>query len=225
VAKDKGKRRLTQSRSVAGFKPFTLERRTDDDLPQHIKGVAVWKEIEDEEGYWVFDILSNTYLAIEYEEATRQWYFIRQDSRTNNWVAVDTVPSTYGLGRSVYPVTTVAVDADDTEATSGQYQSSYFKPGNIQSSAMTSTVTTAAAALTLANTSVPSRLAQNFFSRRPGGGPPVLRFVSDWSCSARLTRGLPSRLFPPISRTFLALDVSCLVSCHVSCHVLCYALL
>jgi hypothetical protein len=172
VAKDKGKRRLTQSRSVAGFKLFPLERRTDDNLPQHIKGVAVWKEIEDEEGYWVFDILSNTYLTIEYEEATRQWYFIRQDSRTNNWVAVDTVPSTYGLGRSVHPVTTVAVDADDTEATSGQYQSSYFKPGNIQSSAMTSTVTTAAAALTLANTSAPSRLAQNFFSRRPSGGPP-----------------------------------------------------
>jgi hypothetical protein len=154
VAKDKGKRRLTQSRSVAGFKPFALERRTDNNLPQHIKGVAVWKEIDDEEGYWVFDILSTSYLAIEYEEATRQWYFIRQDSRTNNWVAVDTVPSTYGLGRSVHPVTTVAVDADDTETKSGQYQSSYFKPGNIQSSAMTSTVTTAAAALTLANTSV-----------------------------------------------------------------------
>jgi hypothetical protein len=164
VAKDKGKRRLTQSRSVAGFKPFALERRTDNDLPQHIKGVAVWKEIEDEEGYWVFNILSTSYLAVEYEEATRQWYFIQQDSRTNNWVAVDTVPSTYGLGRSVNPVTTVAIDADDTEATKGQYQGSYFKTGNIQSSAMTSTVTTAAAALTLANTGAPSRLAQNFFS-------------------------------------------------------------
>jgi hypothetical protein len=178
VAKDKGKRRLTQSRSVAGFKPFALERRTDDDLPQHIKGVAVWKEVDDEEGYWVFDILSTSYLAIEYEEATKQWYFIRQDSRTNNWIAVDTVPSTYGLGRPVKPVTTVAVDAEDTTATSGQYQSSYFKTGNIQSSAMTSTVTTAAAALTLANTGAPSRLAQNFFSQRApppsgggGGGP------------------------------------------------------
>jgi hypothetical protein len=172
MAKDKGKRRLTQSRSIAGFKPFALERRSDNDLPPHIKGVAVWKEIKDEEGYWVFDILSTAYLAVEYEEATKQWYFIQQDSRTNNWIAVDTVPSTYGLGRPVHPITTVAVDADDTEATSGQYQSSYFKPGNIQSSAMTSTVTTAAAALTLANTSAPSRLAQNFFSRRPGSGPP-----------------------------------------------------
>jgi hypothetical protein len=84
-------------------------------------------------GYWVFDILSTTYLAVEYEEATRQWYFIQQDSRTNNWIAVDTVPSTYGLGRPVKPVTTVAVDTDDTEAKSGQYQSSYFKTGNIQS--------------------------------------------------------------------------------------------
>jgi hypothetical protein len=172
VAKDKGKRRLTQSRSVAGFKLFALERRSDDDLPPHIKGVAVWKEIKDKEGYWVFDILSTAYLAVEYEEATKQWYFIQQDSRTNNWIAVDTVPSTYGLGRPVHPVTTVAVDTDNTEATSGQYQSSYFKSGNTQSSAMTSTVTTATAALTLANTSAPSRLAQNFFSRRPGGGPP-----------------------------------------------------
>jgi hypothetical protein len=76
MAKDKGKRRLTQSRSVAGFKPFTLERRTDDNLPQHIKGAAIWREIEDEEGYWVFDILSTAYLAVEYKEATGQWYFI-----------------------------------------------------------------------------------------------------------------------------------------------------
>jgi hypothetical protein len=77
VAKDKGKRRLTQSRSIAGFKLFALERRSDDDLPPHIKGVAVWKEINNEEGYWVFDILSTAYLAVEYEEATKQWYFIQ----------------------------------------------------------------------------------------------------------------------------------------------------
>ena len=85
----KGKaRRLTQSRSVANFKAFILERRTDDNLPQHIKGSALWKEIDDEEGYWVFDTLSNSYLAIEYEEDSAQWYFIQQDSRTGNWVAI-----------------------------------------------------------------------------------------------------------------------------------------
>ena len=101
-----------------------------------------------------------------------QWYFIQQDSRTGNWVAIDSIPTTYRLGRKVHPITTVAIDVDDTEATKGQHYSSYFKTSNIQSSAMTSTVMTAAAALTLANTSAPVRLAQGFFSKRPGGGPP-----------------------------------------------------
>ena len=146
--------------------------KTNDDLPQQIKGSALWKEINDEEGYWVFDPLSNLYLTIEYEEDSAQWYFIQQDTRTGNWVAIDSVPTTYGLGRKVHPITTVAVDVDNTEATKGQHHSSYFKTGNIYSSAMTSTVMTVVAALTLANTSVPSRLAQGFFSKRPSGGPP-----------------------------------------------------
>ena len=121
----KGKaRRLTQSRSVASFKAFALERRTNNDLPQHIKGAALWKEIDDEEGYWVFDTLSNLYLLVEYEEDSAQWYFIQQDTRTGNWVAIDSVPTTYGLGRKVHPITTVAVDVDDTEATKGQHHSS-----------------------------------------------------------------------------------------------------
>ena len=65
----KGKaRRLMQSRSVANFKAFALERRIDDNLPQHIKGSALWKEIDNKEGYWVFNTLSNSYLTIEYEE-------------------------------------------------------------------------------------------------------------------------------------------------------------
>ena len=82
-----------QSRSVANFKAFILERRTDDDLPQHIKGSALWKEIDNEEGYWVFNTLSNLYPAIEYEEDSAQWYFIQQDSRTGNWVAINSVPT------------------------------------------------------------------------------------------------------------------------------------
>ena len=113
----KGKaRRLTQLRRVANFKAFILERRPNDDLPQHIKGSALWKEIKDEEGYWVFDTLSNLYLPVKYKEDSAQWYFIQQDSRTVNWVAIDSVPTTYGLGRKVHPITTVAADVDDIEA-------------------------------------------------------------------------------------------------------------
>jgi hypothetical protein len=51
----------------------------------------------------------------------------------------------------------------------------------------------------------------------------MLRLVSDWSCSASLTRGLPSRLFPLVSRTFPTLDVLCHVS--VMCCVMCYVAL
>ena len=39
-----------------------------------------WSEVADEEGYFVFDTLSQTYLPVEYEANTRQWYFIRQDT-------------------------------------------------------------------------------------------------------------------------------------------------
>ena len=60
---------------MLGFKPFPLDRRTEDDLPQHIKGAARWHEEEDEEGYWVNDLLSQEYRAIEYDEDTKQWYF------------------------------------------------------------------------------------------------------------------------------------------------------
>ena len=67
-------RRPTQSRSVQGFKPFTIERRTEDNLPDHLKGAALWKEVNNEEGYWVYDYLGLEYLAVEYEEDKDQWY-------------------------------------------------------------------------------------------------------------------------------------------------------
>ncbi len=82
-----------QSRSVVQFKPFIIERRTEDELPQHIKGAATWHEIDNEEGYWVFDTLGQNYLTIKYDEVVHQWYFIRQDSRSGNWVATQPVPS------------------------------------------------------------------------------------------------------------------------------------
>ena len=123
-------RRYTQSRSVVQFKPFTIERRTEDELPQHVKGAATWHEIEDKEGYWVFNTLGQNYLAIEYEESTQQWYFIGQDSRTGHWVATQPVPSSYQLGRqSIRPIGKVtAIDVDDSEA-KGHTQSSFSKTG------------------------------------------------------------------------------------------------
>ena len=70
-----------QSRSVKGFKRSFIDRRKEDDLPQHIKGTAVWAEINNEEGYWVYNRDDNLYLAIKYKE----WYFIRQDPYNRQW--------------------------------------------------------------------------------------------------------------------------------------------
>ena len=96
----KKNRQLTQSRSVAGFKSFIIDKRTDDDLPPHIQGTARWLEVCNKKGYWVYNPLSTEYLAIEYEKSNDQWYFISQDSRTNHWVAIDTIPSSFQLGRT-----------------------------------------------------------------------------------------------------------------------------
>src|SRR6266571_6838883 len=179
-------RRYMQSRSVVQFKPFTIDRRTEDKLPQHVKGAATWREIDDKEGYWVFDTLGQNYLTIEYKESTQQWYFIGQDSRTGHWVSTQPVPSSYQLGRqSIQPIGKVTgIDVDDSEA-KGHTQSSFSKTSITQSSAqtMSMTQTSTAAALTLAGTRNPTQ-SQSFFTKPsmgksgPGGklsegtGPP-----------------------------------------------------
>ena len=108
---------MTQSRSVAGFRSFIIERRQDNYLPDHIRGAARWLEVNNEEGYWVFNPLDAEYLAVEYDEGNDQWYFVRQDSRMNRWVAIDTVPSTFNLGRRTRPTSVRAAEVDEEEGT------------------------------------------------------------------------------------------------------------
>ena len=88
-----------QSHSVAGFRPFQLKKKTSVDLPLHIKGAVAWHDFEHDSGYFVLDVLSGTYLPIEYEDAEHQWYFICQDSRSRKWNTINTVPQSYNLGR------------------------------------------------------------------------------------------------------------------------------
>jgi hypothetical protein len=137
--------------------PFVIERRTEDDLPTHIRGAARWNEVNDDEGYFVFDPLTGTYRAVEYSEDTRQWYFINQDTRTRNWVATQPVPSSLALGReSIRHSTTQAAEVDDSQA--GHTQSPLSQDRQHHRSAMTTqtTTSTAAAALTLAGTTAPT---------------------------------------------------------------------
>jgi hypothetical protein len=173
-------RRLTQSQSVAGFTPFVIERQTEDNLSQHIRGAARWNEVNNEEGYFVYDTLSLTYKEVEYESITRQWYFIAKDTRSRNWIAIQPVPQSLQLGReSIHHSTAQAADIDDDSSTGHTNKPSKLKDFlNPKMTTHTMTGTSmAAAALTLANTDVPTTtpIFRGFGSKvtgSKGGGPP-----------------------------------------------------
>jgi hypothetical protein len=123
-------------------------------------------------------LLSQNYQAIEYEESTRQWYFIRQDTRTGNWIASQPVPSSYQLGReSIQQSMSEAINVDNSQA--GHTQSPLQ---DHQSNCMATTTQTMAstridrAALTLVGTSAPmSTPFFHGFGTKPGTsktGPP-----------------------------------------------------
>ena len=65
-----------QSRLVANFKPFKIDRRYTDDLDPRIKGATFWDEHQGSVGYHSFDPLSRTPLPIKYDDGLRQWVFI-----------------------------------------------------------------------------------------------------------------------------------------------------
>ena len=111
-----------QSRSVAGFRSFQLEKRYNDDLPPHVKGSAVWHDFQDDSGYFIYDVLSQTYLPVEYDEDTHQWYFMRQDSRSRRWNTINPVPQSYNLGRqSIHVSHTTAAEVAPEDITFGTY--------------------------------------------------------------------------------------------------------
>ena len=161
---------------MLGFKLFPLERRTEDDLPQHVKGAAHWHEENDEEGYWVFNLLSQKYRAIEYNEDTRQWYFVGQDTHTGRWVASGPVPSSYNPRRhSIRPISNVSTILVDDQ-TAGHTRSSLSKTGDLYSLAImsgTSTLTQTATALDLAGKGKAKDTGGTFFRMQAGGGPPA----------------------------------------------------
>ena len=95
--------------------------------------------------------MSQTYFDIEYEETTRQWYFIQQDTRTSNWIATQPVPQTYGLGRASIRASNVAAAQVDDDSNTGHNTVPTDMATTTQSATET---TTAAAALTLANTNL-----------------------------------------------------------------------
>jgi hypothetical protein len=97
------KKGKSKSRSQSQFKPSYLDRHIDDDWPDNIKGNAIFLSDNDNEGYYVWDDGTKSYIPIEYLEAERYWCFVfKSTSEPNKWVTSQIVPQTYGLGPT-YP--------------------------------------------------------------------------------------------------------------------------
>jgi hypothetical protein len=147
--------------------------KTEDKVTAHIKGAACFLEIQDQEGYYVFNHLSQTYLAIKYEEGTGTWVFIQQDPHSGKWTAVNTVPTTYNIGRKYRPTSIRAADIDDSEGSSTPGQVPQHQTTVSTTDMSQTALSTAAAALTLAGTTAPKQTT-GFLGKgkKPAGQPP-----------------------------------------------------
>ncbi len=86
------------SRARATFQSELIERSTDDDLPDNVKGTAVYKSFQDQEGYYVFDKNLQGYIPIHYLEDRRLWSLIDYDDKTHSWYTTEPAPLEYSLG-------------------------------------------------------------------------------------------------------------------------------
>ncbi len=86
------------SRARATFQSELIERSTEDDLPNNVKGAAVYKSFADQEGYYVFDKDLQGYLPIHFLEDRRLWSLIDYDSKARSWYTTEPAPLKYGLG-------------------------------------------------------------------------------------------------------------------------------
>jgi len=86
------------SRARATFKSELIERSIKDDLPDNVKGTAVYKSYTDQEGYYVFDKNLQGYAPIHYLEDKRLWVLIDYDSKVNSWYTIGPTPLEYSLG-------------------------------------------------------------------------------------------------------------------------------
>ena len=145
-------------------------------LNPRIKGAALWDEFDRSLGYYVFDPLSRSPRAIKYNKDSCQWVFIVLDTRTRNWIAMDTVPQAFRLGRQSIKYSTVQdAEVDREEVLEASDQDKQEEPSNILSSLITgnsySLAMSTTAALTLAGTATTGTQSQFTGFSRKGKGP------------------------------------------------------
>jgi hypothetical protein len=109
----------------------------------------------------------------KYEEVQGTWYFVQQDKQRDEWTAIDTVPTSYNVGRKFRPTTISTADVDNSDGSTHGHQTN--APVTVSTTDMSQTaLSTAAAALTLAGTKALSQVA-SFLGKgkKPEGQPPA----------------------------------------------------
>ena len=105
----------TGSRSKNQFSPSYIEQRTEDDIPDRVKGAAVWKSYPDTEGYYVWNNVLNKYVPLEYDKTTKVWATLAQDEQ-GRWYTVQPAPLEYSLGPYQENPTRIIMDSDTEES-------------------------------------------------------------------------------------------------------------
>ncbi len=106
------------SRARDTFQSELIERSVEDELPNNIKGTAVYKSFDDQEGYYVFDKNLQGYLPIHFLEDKRLWVLINYDTKSGSWYTTEPAPLEYGLGPyRNKPIHRIDVDLSEGELT------------------------------------------------------------------------------------------------------------
>ncbi|KAH8977124.1 hypothetical protein EDB86DRAFT_3084799 [Lactarius hatsudake] len=98
VAAEKG---VMSCCSQSQFQAEYIDRYSDDELSDKVKGAVVWKEHEGVEGYFLFHPNTQKYQQVHYLEDLRQWAYIDYSIKKGQWytlsIAIGNEPSSPSL--------------------------------------------------------------------------------------------------------------------------------
>ncbi len=86
------------SRARLTFQTEYIEWNITDEYPDHIKGAAVYRSFDEQEGYYVFDKEQKGYIPIHFLEDKGLWALIDYDDKKGSWFTTQPAPLKYGLG-------------------------------------------------------------------------------------------------------------------------------
>ncbi len=153
------------------FQSELIERSTDDDLPDNVKGTAVYKSFADQEGYYVFDKNLQGYIPIHFLEDKRLWVLIDYDDKVNSWYTTEPAPLEYGLGpyRSK-PTHRIDIDSSEGELANTEDPSDKGKQATPTPQIFAPYIMTSTQAQTTTTAPATTRLTIQTIPLRGGGG-------------------------------------------------------